>query len=472
MSADRRHDINMVIRRVSAFFSFDLLLASVIAAIYTGESAGQVWHEFLKILTSPSPLVTDYFRMGSLSAALLNAGLCGTCCALMILLPGAIYRPNVWGGFFLVIAHGFYGLNLINMWPPIFGYYVYCRIHKLRFRDNLDKAMFITSFGPFFSEILFRYPMPYDIHFTILGVTIHPIPWEMVLIAAIFVGTSLPAILPGAAKLHRGYNLYNGGLATGLLGMFLYAFMFKTMGVTPEGPMAVENPVYESYGSSYMLFGTCFFVIMASACILYGWVINGKTFKGYGKLLKDTGYKANFLHDYGLGLSWINLGFYMLMMLVYFDLVILTTEGAGFTGPTFGIILAAMTFAASGQHPGNVWTILLGYAICSGMVHLECYISAREVPWTLSTQGYMNGVAFATGLCPFAGKFNWRIGALAGFISAVLCTTTGAMHGGFVLYNGGLTAGITALLLLPILDTYKTHTEGWGQVDIVEKIEK
>ena len=29
------------------------------------------------------------------------------------------------------------------------------------------------------------------------------------------------------------------------------------------------------------------------------------------------------------------------------------------------------------------------------------------------------------------------------------------MHGGFVLYNGGFTAGLTALVLLPILDFYK-----------------
>jgi hypothetical protein len=28
------------------------------------------------------------------------------------------------------------------------------------------------------------------------------------------------------------------------------------------------------------------------------------------------------------------------------------------------------------------------------------------------------------------------------------------MHGGFVLYNGGFNAGLTALILIPILDFY------------------
>jgi hypothetical protein len=35
-----------------------------------------------------------------------------------------------------------------------------------------------------------------------------------------------------------------------------------------------------------------------------------------------------------------------------------------------------------------------------------------------------------------------------------MCTATGMLHGGLVLYNGGFTTGITALILLPILDHY------------------
>ncbi|MBE6896964.1 MAG: DUF1576 domain-containing protein, partial [Ruminococcaceae bacterium] len=84
-----------------------------------------------------------------------------------------------------------------------------------------------------------------------------------------------------------------------------------------------------------------------------------------------------------------------------------------------------------------------------------CVIGGMDIPWNLSTQGYINGLAFATGLCPFAGKYGYKIGILAGFLSAVICTSTAAMHGGFVLYNGGFTAGLTALVLIPILDYYK-----------------
>jgi hypothetical protein len=83
-----------------------------------------------------------------------------------------------------------------------------------------------------------------------------------------------------------------------------------------------------------------------------------------------------------------------------------------------------------------------------------CAIAQFDIPWTLSTQSYINGLAFATGLCPIAGKYGFRYGVLVGFMSAIICAITAEMHGGFVLYNGGFNAGLTALVVIPILDFY------------------
>lgn len=134
--------------------------------------------------------------------------------------------------------------------------------------------------------------------------------------------------------------------------------------------------------------------------------------------------------------------------------MILFTEGAGFTGPTIGVILAALTFTAMGQHPRNVWPILAGYQLLYITTIFLCSVSRGELTWSISTQGYINGVAFATGLCPIVGRYGIRAGLAAGFMCASMCTATSALHGGFVLYNGGFTAGITALILLPILEHY------------------
>ena len=46
---------------------------------------------------------------------------------------------------------------------------------------------------------------------------------------------------------------------------------------------------------------------------------------------------------------------------------------------------------------------------------------------------------------------------LAGFMAALICTSTSSMHGGLMLYNGGLTTGITALIMVPCLEYYFTN---------------
>ena len=150
----------------------------------------------------------------------------------------------------------------------------------------------------------------------------------------------------------------------------------------------------------------------------------------------------------------INIGVHGAFFILYLNLSILFTTGAGFTGPTVGVVLAALTFSAMGQHPRNVWPIILGYQTLYFMVMAVCSLGGWNMPWTLSTQGYINGVAFATGLCPIVGRYGILAGVAAGFMCASMCTSTSYLHGGLVLYNGGFTAGITALILLPILEHY------------------
>jgi hypothetical protein len=313
-------------------------------------------------------------------------------------------------------------------------------------------AMFSTAFGPFISELLFRYHvdnvfMIYTLHIDILDLI-------YVIGFSIFLGFAIPAMLPGALRLHKGYNLYNGGLAFGLLGLFLYAFMYKTIGIDTPGPVKTINPIYETHGKSYMGFLIIFFLLLFTIFLLWGWYENGKTFEGYGIILLSEGHSADFYDEFGMPRTLINIGVYGYMMLAYFVLVITLTDGAGFTGATTGVILASLTFSMKGQHPKNVWPILAGYVLLYIVMSFFCKINGRDIAWSISTQGYINAVAFATGLSPIVGRYGVRAGIAAGFFCASMCTATRDLHGGFILYNGGLTAGLTALVLLPILEHY------------------
>ena len=264
----------------------------------------------------------------------------------------------------------------------------------------------------------------------------------------------IPALLPGTHAWHKGYTLYNGGLAVGLLGFFLFNLLYRTMGFHDHGHVTRVNVVYEQFHHSYRAFANMFFLSVFVLCLIIGWLLNDKSFKGLGHLIKDTGYSSDFADRYGMPLCLINIGCHGALFLLYLNLSIHFTEGAGFTGPTVGVILAALTFTAMGQHPRNVWPILLGYQLLSVAVHWVCAVNGAEIPWTLSTQGYLTSASFAMGLCPIVGRYGIRAGIAAGLMCASICSSTSALHGGLILYNGGFTTGITALLLLPILEHY------------------
>lgn len=276
----------------------------------------------------------------------------------------------------------------------------------------------------------------------------------LAILFSILLAFVLPAILPGARAWHKGYNLYNGGLAFGIFGFFVFNFMYRTMGIEPPQALTADNVIYDYFNRSYRSFATLFFLAAFSLCTIAGYILNGRSFKGFRHLVTDTGYSSNFAEKYGMPLCLINIGCYGFLFLLYIHLITHFTEGAGFTGPTIGVIVAALTFSAMGQHPRNVWPILAGYLLLYLVTLVLCRMDGREIAWTISTQGYINGVAFATGLCPIVGRYGIRAGLAAGFMCASMCTATSALHGGLVLYNGGFTAGTTALILLPILEHY------------------
>ena len=440
-----------IIDGITFGFSIALLLGSAVGCIYSG-AGDTLIEDFIRILTMPAPLVTDYFALGSLPAALLNAGLCGLSMALIMFFMPGLSHVNTLAGFFLIISHCFYGLNFLNMWPCFLAPFLYLKLKNLNYNDNLHICMFATCFAPFVSELLFRY-IQGDMYRT-GRITITLRGCLLTVVFMFILAFVAPAILPGVNAWHKGYNLYNGGLAYGMFGFLLFSFLYRTMGVEyPHVPIR-HNQLYNLAGNSYRLFGNTFFLLLFLACLAAGWFLNGRSFKGIEVFFRDTGYHSNFAQKYGMRLCLINIGLYGLFFLVYINIVIHFTRGAGFTAPTFGVILAALTFTSMGQHVRNVWPIFIGYPLLSLFSTLFNHLIGGNALWTVSTQAYINSVAFATGLCPIVGRYGSIAGIIAGMLCAALCTATSSLHGGLVLYNGGFTAGITALILLPILEHY------------------
>lgn len=462
ISAEDAVKTGRILYRYMLFWSLAFLAAAPLGAIISGER-GQILHNLFLIITTPANLVTDYFNIGGLGSTLINAAVCGLACNLIALATHTVATPTTLAGYFLIVAHCFYGLNFVNMWPPFIGVYLFCRVTGHPLSQNLHIAMFSTALAPFISDFLFRYTIgdAYvfgEVHLTVPGVI-------LAILFGLLSGFVVPALLPGTTRMHRAYNLFKAGLAIGILGMFVYAFLYKTLGIEPPSVVVRDNPVYDANGGSYAPFLFVMFGSIFLLTLLFGWLQNGRSFRGYRALYCSTGHRADFVKSYGIPLTLINIGLYGLGILAFLALILPLPHSAGFCGPVAGAVIAAITFSASGQTPRNVFPLAVGYALFYGLVAAICALFGLEHEWSLASQGYISGLAFATGLCPFAGRYGARVGILAGMLHAVICTSTLSLHGGFVLYNGGLTAGLTALVLIPILDFYqvKEHPAKYNQ---------
>ena len=438
------------------FISLFFLAATPIAVIYTKE--WDFFENLLRILTSPCKLVTDYFALGGLGSTLFNAAICGLLTNLITYICRAKPNATILAGYMLIVAHCFYGLNFLNMWPSFFGVILYCIVMKKEVGENIHIALFSTALAPFVSEMFFRYAIG---KFNASVTQINWVGFVLALVCGLAIGFVIPALLPGTTAMHRGYSLYKAGLSIGILGIFIHAFMYNTLGVEDPADLIISNDTYYALPYGYRGFMNVFFIILLIFTLIIGFILNKKSFRPYRELLKCTGHGTDFTDKFGMPLCMINIAFYGFAILAYLNIIFILPSifpqlpsGTGFTGATAGIIFAALTFAADGQHPKNVLPIAVGYIALFVIVILICLVADFDIPWTLSTQAYINSLAFATGLCPIAGKYGFKYGVLAGFLSAIICTVTARMHGGFVLYNGGFNAGLTALVLMPILDFY------------------
>ena len=436
------------------FLSAYFLLCSLAAHLILKE--GNFFSSLAKMLLSPSRLVTDYFALSGLAATFFNVGICGLIANAVIYFSCMPVNATAFAAYLLVVAHGFYGLNFLNLWLPMLGVLLHCLVRHCPIRENAHIMLFATALAPFVSDLLFSYPLPDRdaFGFSVIGLVLS-------ILLSIFSGFFAPAVLPGTAAMHRGYSMYKAGLALGLLGLFLYSFLYPSMGIAEPAPSVTANMPKPTLGSVQGIFAEASLFLLFLISLGIGFLLNGKSFRGYRDLIRASGYGTDFYHLYGVPICFINFGVYGFALLAYLNAVFalpLLIPGlpaaACFTGPTVGVVFAALSFSADGQHVRNVAPIALGYFSLFVVCALGCVALGRPVAWTLGTQSYVNGFAFATGLCPLAGKYGKRFGTLAGFLGAVICTVTDEMHGDFVLYNGGFTAGLAALILICLLDFY------------------
>lgn len=395
------------------YFIFFIIFGFII------DSPKEILEGFKKILFQSNILLTDYIALGGIGAAFINSGLLSLISLFILVTVGIKPNGATLAVLWLISGFSLFGKNILNVWPIILGVWLYSKYRREPFLNYVLIALFGTTLSPAVSELIFTgiFPLSQSIA---LGILI-----------SIFMGFILPPLASYCIKLHGGYNLYNTGFAAGLLATALMS-IFRAFEIN------FDKRLLWSTGNNSLF--SIILLCMFSSLIIIGYISNDKSFKKFGRILKQPGRLITdfYLVD-GKGLAYINMG----LLGIVFTILILAIGGP-LNGPTIGGIFTIVGFGAFGKHIANVTPVVVGALLCS-ILNI----------WSITSPGMLLAILFCTTLAPISGHFGWEFGVLAGFLHVCLVKNMGYLHGGLNLYNNGFAGGTVAIILVPIITAFK-----------------
>ena len=375
---------------------------------------------FWAIQMGEAGLITDPICTGGAGGALLNAAVLLLLSALLVRRMKLPFTGATYACLFMMAGFALLGKNLINSTPILLGGWLYARFK----REPFSKYLYLTLFGTCLSPLV-----------SFLMLHARPgLRLVSMLTCGAVVGFLLPPVSAYTVRIHQGYNLYNVGFSAGFVGLGVTSIL-KGCGVdfVTQGSWSEESHVLLCVLTAALLLG-----LLAA-----GVALGGRSFEACRRLWRHSGRAvADFMALAGPGVTFVNMaltgaiGFGYLLIL-----------GVPLNGPLVCCILAMTGFAAFGKHPKNVLPVMAG-AIVSSML-------MGHVP--LTAQGTLLATLLCTGLAPIAGQFGWTWGAAAGFVHMAIVQHTSILHGGMNLYNNGFAAGLTCVLVIPIIEALKSE---------------
>jgi len=393
-----------------------LICISFAIMAFVLDEPAQIIPNYLKINVSRSVLVTDYIALAGIGAALLNSAISGFFYLLLLFMTKTECTGKIFAALFVTIGFSFFGKNMFNTLPILFGVIVYSRVKKIKLSDLFATAMYSGTIAPIVSEIAFLNGSP------------NPLKICASYAVGIFIGFMFPVVCESSKRMHAGYCLYNGAIAGGFISTF-FVGLLRSFGI---------NVLPESFWDThYTAPLAAFLFVFGAALILYG-VISDKPKTVLEKCKQFLGEKdireKDYLIEYG-NTGYINIG---VMCTLYTGVVLLLNIPVN--GPTMGAILTVTGFAAVGKNFKNSIPILLGSILAAQLNHLDPTAPANSL-----------AILFSAGLAPICGDHGWPWGICVGFLHVSIAVFIGQLNGGTNLYNNGFAQSFVAIAVVPFI---------------------
>lgn len=377
---------------------------------------------FLVLQLHPARLINDFTAATSDGAAFLNASVAAACALLLIRMQRVQLSGPTFAAVLTIFGFGLFGKTLVNTLPVIIGVAISARIAGKSFKEYLLIALFGTALGPLVGFILFE-----------MGLS-----GMSALAASIIAGLAAGMLLPPAAMamlhLHQGYNLYNMGLTCGFIGLFAASVL---------SAMGQDMSITVLWNTEASLFRMLFIPVLSVYIIVCAFL-----FRGGRSLTRDLssviGLSGRLPTDFSdvvsLSGALLNTGLLGLSSYAYVLIV-----GGDVNGPVIGGMMTVMGFGLFGKHLKNCLPVVAGLVIAGLLFGKD-----------LSAPGPLLAALFVTTLAPIAGEFGPLTGLIAGFLHLVMVERTGAWHAGIDLYNNGFAGGLTAALIISVIEWYRS----------------
>ncbi|KEZ85105.1 membrane protein [Clostridium sulfidigenes] len=406
--------------RIPLPYKLFLCLSGILILVsFLFNSPHQIFIGLRNIILNPDILITDYMEIGGVGATFINCALLIIFYVIMLIFLNVKPSGTIIAGVFTVSGFSLFGKNILNIWPIIFGIWLYSRFQKEPFSNYIVTALFGTTLSPALIQLIGTTTIPLYLS-VMIGILI-----------SIVIGFLLPPLASACMRIHQGYSLYNVGLAAGLIGTVLMSLL-RAFGID------FESRIIWSTGNNVPFI--ILFSMIFLAMITLGFYYNGNSFKNITKITRYSGrLLTDFYLIFGEGITLINMG-----ILGLFSMFLVVLVNGDLNGPTLGGILTIVGFGAFGKHLKNIIPIMFGIILCT-------FFNI----WEINSPSVILSLLFGTTLAPIAGSFGWLWGIIAGVLHACLVMNITYLHGGMILYNNGFSGGLVCMFLLPLISAFR-----------------
>lgn len=401
--------------------SFAIFLLS--ASLFM-DSPGDILAGWKEIIRSETHLTTDFLEVGGLGATLFNSSLTILFYILILYLNKIEISGQLAAAIGIASGFSFFGTHILNALPIIFGGLLYVRLFEKDLSKEIFKILLASSLGPFLSFVAISTELS--------------TPWNTILALALglLIGFIDVPVASNAVNFHQGYTLFNAGFTSGLIAIMLTSLLRFT------GLELANRAVISKEGSKTVAYLMLAYSLLQIIIFAYRLKQKDKLL-AYKNVLMHSGHSVDFDAEFSPSLANLNSGVTGLLCLAWVAIL-----GGSFNGPVIGSIITVMSFSIIGKTPFNILPILIS-------VPLFNYLVGGDP----SSTACLTTTFLGCSLAPLVGTYGYLAGFVAAFIHAAVNGQVLPLQAGMNLYNNGLSTGLVAAFLVPVLQELKSKNK-------------